>query len=167
MPTNCECGRPFSVDHSLNCLKGRFPALRHNVVCDLIPSEVCHDVRVEPHLQPLTKETMRHRTANTDTKARSDICACVFWESRFEKVMMHGCAHHQSQCQIILQSHPWSLFQTTWARRGQYDQCVKEVKHACIILLCYIVTLYIMSEPPKWQAMAALPTYCYILLYAE
>ena len=50
LPTRCECGKPFSVDHALNCLKGGFPILRHNEVWDLtasLLSEVCHDVRVE------------------------------------------------------------------------------------------------------------------------
>ena len=89
MPTRCECGKPFSVDHSLNCLKEGFPTLRHNEVQDAtesLLSEVCRDVRVEPHIQPLTGETMRHRTANTDEEARSDISTCGFWGSRFKKV---------------------------------------------------------------------------------
>ena len=94
MPTRCECGKPFSVDHSLNCLKEGFPTLRHNEVRDpteSLLSEVCHDVRVEPHLQPLTGETMRHRIANTDAEARSDISTCGFCGSRFEKVFMDVC----------------------------------------------------------------------------
>ena len=65
--------------------------MRHNEIRDLtasLLSEVGHDVRVEPHLQPLSGETMRYRTANTDAEARSDISACGFWGSRFEKVYM-------------------------------------------------------------------------------
>ena len=38
MSTRCECGRTFSVHHSLNCLKGVFPTLRHNKDCDLTAS---------------------------------------------------------------------------------------------------------------------------------
>ena len=51
MPTRCECGRSFSVGHSLNSLKGEFPTLRQNV-CDFTASlsEVCHDVRVDAAL---------------------------------------------------------------------------------------------------------------------
>lgn len=84
MPTRCDCGKPFSVDHALNCMKGGFPQVRHNEVRDLtaaLLNEVCHDVRVEPHLQPLDGETMRHKTAKTDCDARSDISACGFWGS--------------------------------------------------------------------------------------
>ena len=88
MPTKCECGRPFSVDHSLSCLKGGFPTLRRNVIRDLIASllnDVCHDVRVEPHLQPLSGESMRYRTAKTDTEATSDISACGFGDHALRK----------------------------------------------------------------------------------
>ena len=58
-PAHCDCSVNFSIDHSLSCPKGGFPSIRHNEVCDLtacLLTEVCHDVRVEPHLQPLTGE---------------------------------------------------------------------------------------------------------------
>ena len=35
--------------------------------------EVYNDVELEPQLLPLTGETLRHRTANTDSDARADI----------------------------------------------------------------------------------------------
>ena len=57
VPTHCACGESFSVQHALSCPKGGFPTLRHNEVRDLtaqLMSEVCHDVSIEPHLQPLT-----------------------------------------------------------------------------------------------------------------
>ena len=38
MPTKGECGKPFSVDHFLNCLKEGFSTLRHNEVRDLTAS---------------------------------------------------------------------------------------------------------------------------------
>ena len=52
MPSRCKCGTPFSVDHSLNCLKGGFPNLKHNEVCDFTASlsEVYHDLRVDAAL---------------------------------------------------------------------------------------------------------------------
>ena len=36
-------------------------------------TEVCHNVRVEPELQPLTGEEMQHKTANLEEGARLDI----------------------------------------------------------------------------------------------
>ena len=41
--------------------------------------EVYHDLELEPPLQPLTGETLRHRTANTEPEARADIRVRGFW----------------------------------------------------------------------------------------
>ena len=60
-PSHCACGSQFSVQHALSCLKGGFPILRYNEVRGLtaaLMTEVCHEVCVEPHLQPLTGETL-------------------------------------------------------------------------------------------------------------
>ena len=38
-------------------------------------SEVCNNVSIEPHLQPLSGEALRFKTANSDPNARLDIAA--------------------------------------------------------------------------------------------
>ncbi len=46
--------------------------------CDLtatLLTEVCNDVCIEPNLQPITEETFRGATANTQEGARLDISA--------------------------------------------------------------------------------------------
>ena len=46
----------------MSCMKGGFVHRRHDDVGDLFASllkDVCHDVEVEPHLQPLTGEVFR------------------------------------------------------------------------------------------------------------
>ena len=48
-------------------------------------TEVCHNVSIEPHLQPITGETFPAMTANTEDGARSDIAADGFWGGRFER----------------------------------------------------------------------------------
>jgi hypothetical protein len=58
MPSKCACGNNFSVEHALSCAKGGFPSIRHNEIRDLtatLLTEVCHDVSVEPGLQPISK----------------------------------------------------------------------------------------------------------------
>ena len=53
-----------------------FPSIWHNEVRDLtatLLTEVCHDVCVEPDLQPLTGEQMNNATAITDAGARLDM----------------------------------------------------------------------------------------------
>ena len=72
----------FSVDHAMTCNLGSFPTIRHNEIRDLaasLLSEVCHNVAIEPHLQPLNREGFHHKSANTDENSRLDIHARGFW----------------------------------------------------------------------------------------
>ena len=55
---------------------------RHNELRDFTASlltEVCHNVAIEPKLQPLDGETFQYRSANTDSEARLDVRARGFW----------------------------------------------------------------------------------------
>ena len=81
-PSHCSCGHAFSIAHALSCPTGGYPSIRHNQVRDITASlltEVCHDVSIEPHLQPITGESMAHRMANTDDQSRLDIAVSGFW----------------------------------------------------------------------------------------
>ena len=81
-PSSCACGSNFSVKHALSCTKGGFPTTHHNEVRDLtanLMTEVCHDVCIEPTLQPLTGEVLSNATAISDNGARLDIAANGFW----------------------------------------------------------------------------------------
>ena len=54
---SCPCGKRFTIDHALACSTGRYPTIRRNEVRDLLASllsDVCHDIEVEPKLQPLS-----------------------------------------------------------------------------------------------------------------
>ena len=75
-PSHCVCVKAFSVSHAFSCPHGAFPIIRHNDIRDLtarLLSEVCHDVQVESHLQPLTGEVLHYRTAVLEDDARVDI----------------------------------------------------------------------------------------------
>ena len=83
-PTKCSCGTAFSTDHAIICPKGGFPTIRHNELRDVTASlfsEVCHNVATEPRLQPLSGESLTHRTAITSDDARLDIRARGFWSA--------------------------------------------------------------------------------------
>ena len=82
IPTTCACGKRFSVDHALSCLKGGFIHQRHDEIRDLLgqlASEISHDVEIEPTLLPLTGEQL-HATANKQDEARLDISIGGFWQ---------------------------------------------------------------------------------------
>ena len=81
LPSHCVCGKAFSINHAFSCPHGAFPIIRHNDVRDLTAklfSEVCHDVQIEPHLQPLTGKILRYKSAVHADDARVDIRAAGF-----------------------------------------------------------------------------------------
>ena len=72
LPTTCACGKSFTIDHTLKCPTGGFLIICHNKIRGLtadLMSEVCHDVCVEPALQPLTGEQLTFATANREDSA--------------------------------------------------------------------------------------------------
>ena len=88
LPSKCECGHAFSVDHALSCTKGGFPAHRHNEIRDITASlltEVYSDVRVEPDLQPVVPNQLDGASANSQDSARLDLSANGVWGGRYEK----------------------------------------------------------------------------------
>ena len=87
-PSTCSCGSHFTVEHALSCPKGGYPSIRHNEIRDLtahLLTEVCHNVAVEPHLQPLTGETLHGASSITQDGARLDVAADGFWRNRSER----------------------------------------------------------------------------------
>ena len=111
-------------------MSNSFPSIRHNEVRDItasLPSEVFHGVSIEPHLQPLSGETMSFRSANTDGNSRLDIAAYGFWGSRFERAffdvrVFNPCARSNRQTSL----------QSTYRRHEQEKkrQCgIREVQH--------------------------------------
>ena len=73
LPSSCACGVSLTTEHAFSCPKGGFPSLRHNEIRDItanLLTEVCHDVCVEPELQPLTGELLTNATANKEDGGR-------------------------------------------------------------------------------------------------
>ena len=81
-PSVCVCGCHFNADHAMICQRGGLIIQRHNEIRDLeaeLLDVVCHDVAVEPTLQPLTGEEL-NRGANTAPDARLDVHCRGFGE---------------------------------------------------------------------------------------
>ena len=75
------------------CPMGGFPTIRHNELCDMAASllfEVCPNVAIEPHLQPLHGESMTHRTAITIDDAHLDIHAGGFLSAAQDEYWYKG-----------------------------------------------------------------------------
>ena len=88
LPSKCICGKAFSIDHALTCPTGGLPTIRHNELRDFtakVMTEVCHDVCIEPPLQPISGEALSYATSTKDDEARLDIRAQGFWDNRHQR----------------------------------------------------------------------------------
>ena len=139
LPTNCICGKAFSVDHALSCNRGAFPIHCHNEIRDLtagLLSEVCQDVCLEPKLQRVDNESFIRRTANTNDQARLDISTKGFWERSvraffdiqvFYPFAPSNLKHKPKSCYRLHEKE----------KRRQYDQRVREVEHGSFAPLVF------------------------------
>jgi hypothetical protein len=70
LPTNCVCGAPFDVQHSLDCMIGGYRTIQHNEVRDVLAKAMkdagYRAVETEPLLQPLSGESFERKSANTN-----------------------------------------------------------------------------------------------------
>ena len=72
----------------MNCSSGGFPTLHHNELRDFTAaalSEICHDVAIEPVLQPLSGESFCYVTANVEDEACLDVSV---WEVIIRKLFL-------------------------------------------------------------------------------
>ena len=142
-PTNCECGTSFSVEHVLSCPKGGFPSIRHNEVRDTVGgwlSEVCHDVFIEPHLQPITGEMLTGASANTEDGARWDIAANGFWGGRFERTYFDVRVFNPQAPTNRQQSLDSTYKKHERMKIRAYEQRAQEVEHGCFTPLVMSLT---------------------------
>ena len=105
--------------------------MRHNEVRDItatLLTEVCHGVITVPHLQPLSGESLSHRSAITEDGARLDVAMYGFWGGRFEKAFLDvrvfsAQSDRHSPLSSVYCKHEQE-------KRRHYDQRVREVEHA-------------------------------------
>ncbi len=64
------------------CHIGGFPTICPNDLTASLLTEVFPNVAIEPHLQPLSGETFRLASTNTNVGARLDVRARGFWNAR-------------------------------------------------------------------------------------
>ena len=95
IPTKCACGKTFSVDHAVSCLKGGFIHRRHDELKDILAKlldEVAYDVSIKPQLSPLSGEILPP-SANRSDEARLDIAARGFWHFLMLGFLTHSPRH--------------------------------------------------------------------------
>jgi hypothetical protein len=131
LPSVCECGKPFSVDHALSCVKGGFVHQRHDALRDALAkviNDVCNDVTTEPPLLKLTGEQQFQKSANTQDDARLDIAARSFWvrgqRAFFDVRVFHPFArsHVTRKLQVAFKGNENE-------KKRQYNKRVIDIEH--------------------------------------
>ena len=143
LPLQCTCGKQFSVEHALSCPHGGFPSSRHNELRDItaeLMTEVCHNVGIEPTLQPITDERLVHRTANRQDGARLDVAADSFWGNDRQRAFFDV---------RVFNPHAPSYQNTPLAqcyrkneqeKKRAYDQRIREIEHGSFSPLVFSTT---------------------------
>ena len=131
IPSKCDCGNSFSVEHALSSARGGFPSIRHNDsdLTAALLTEVCHDVCIEPELQPISEETLSGSTSNAQDGARLDIAANGVWGGTFERTFDVRVFNPHAP------SNRTTLLSTCYKKHGRikkraYEQRIREVEHA-------------------------------------
>ena len=129
----CVCGVRFTVDHAMICKRGGFIIQRHNELRDLeaeLLKMVCHDVEVEPSLQPVTGEEL-NRGENQSHDARLDVHARGFW------------GRQTSACFVIRVCHPHadSCKDLTLKQLYKGEECARyHARHAELLAITKVET---------------------------
>ena len=142
-PQYCACSSAFSVEHALSCPKGGFPTIRHNEIRDLTASlltEVCHEVSIEPDLQPISGEIFHRASTNIQDGARLDVAMSGFWGGR----------HERSFCDVrVFNPHAPSNRNSNLAscyrrherlKKNSYEQRIRDIEHASFTPLIFSAT---------------------------
>ena len=113
-------------------LKVVFPSIRHNQVRDLttkLLTDLCHDLSIEPHLQPITGETFTHASANIQDGAHLDVAVRGFWGSHFEMAFFDVKVFNP-QAPSNMRSQLSSCYHLHEnAKKRVYEQRIREVEH--------------------------------------
>ena len=101
-------------------------------------SEVCNNVSIEPHLQPLSGEAFRFKTANSDSNAQLDIATNGFWGGRFERSFFDVRVFNPG----APSNHPFksAYHRHEREKRRQYEQHIREIEHGHFSPLVFTTT---------------------------
>ena len=155
-------GHHFTIEHALSCSRDGFPSIRyneiHNITVDLL-SEVCHGVRTEPSLQPVTGEQFEHRTANREEGAWLDIVAQSFWGTDRQSVFFDVRVFNPYAPSYRSSTLPQCYQKNELEKKTAYEECVREIEHGSFSPLVFSATgawapsqlLCTRGWPLSWQ----------------
>ena len=98
---------------------------------------MCHDVEVEPHLQPLSDERFQQKTTNTQDGTRLDIAMNGFWGGCYEK-----CYTDVRVFNPLAPSNSGTTLQSCYrkheiTKKRAYELRIREVEHSSFTPLVF------------------------------
>ena len=100
-------------------------------------TEVCHNVCTEPHLQPLSGESLAYSTANTDDEARLDISAQGFWGNRHQRAFFDVRVFNPNARSYRELQLPSVYRRQEREKQRKYEQRIREVEHGSFTPLVF------------------------------
>jgi len=132
LPVTCACGKSYSLDHSQKCLKGGFIALRHDepkILFGRLASHVFKDVEIEPHLDSLSGEKFKLKSANRNQDARSDVRIRGFWGNK-KDAFFEFRVFYPFASSLANKSVDASFSRMSKARKREYEERITQVDNA-------------------------------------
>ena len=128
--------------HAMDCKKGGFVSKRHDKVKNTLANmlnDVAYDVRIEPHLQPLSGEIFNFQTTNREDDARLDISARGFWNKN--EMAFFDVRVFNPFAKSYMNTSLDTLFKSNEnAKKREYNQRVIDIEHGTftpIVLSAY------------------------------
>ena len=132
-PLTCACGADFYLAHALHHAKGGHADIRHNEIRDTFANlmkEVCHDVEIEPKLQPLQGESFVNNSTTTQDEARIDLKANGLWGSRFSRAFF-DVKIFNPHAETLRKLHKDAYKYHETLKNSKYQQRVSNVEQKC------------------------------------
>ena len=126
----------------MNCKRGGFINARHDSIRDFeasLLSKACTDVETEPHLQPVTTETLSGRSSNTSADARLDIRARGFWR-RGQNAFFDVRVTNPDSASQVNSSIPSILRKHEEAKKREYNERVMQIEQGTFTPLVFTTT---------------------------
>lgn len=139
-PSECACGKSFSVEHTLSWPKRGFPSLRHNEVRDIPASpisECCSNVCTEPTLHPVAGHTLPPYSVCSDG-ARLNVATDGFWCSRNERAFFDVRVFNPLAPSNSVPSISAAYKNYEREKKQEYGARVREVEHSSFTPLSFL-----------------------------
>ena len=153
-PFHCGCGVKNSVDHTLNCKRGGYVAMRHNNLRDFegkLLSEICKDVKIEPPLLPIGNSTQITNEANG---ARLDVSAVGIWSS-MERTFLDVRVFHPNSASYLNTSPNQLYINHEKKKKREYNNRVLQIEKGSFTPLIFSTTGGMGPEATKFHKRVA------------